>query len=130
MSQEIELILTRQLASYLSVPLFVVDPAGTLLYYNEGAEVILGCRFSETGQMPAGEWSTVFTPTTEDGRPFPAEELPLMITLQERRPAHGRFWIAGLDGVRRQIDVTAFPLVGLGDRYVGAVALFWELTNR
>ena len=31
----IELILGRQLISYLGVPMFLVDPRGDLLYYNE-----------------------------------------------------------------------------------------------
>lgn len=30
----IELILTRQLASYLAMPIFLVDAAGTLVFYN------------------------------------------------------------------------------------------------
>ncbi len=50
--QEIEMILARQLASYLVMPIFVVDPAGTLVFYNEPAEPILGRRFDETGAMP------------------------------------------------------------------------------
>jgi hypothetical protein len=58
----IQIILTRQLAGYLSVPLFLVDPKGDLLFYNEPAEALLGRRFDETGAMPAEEWSTVFTP--------------------------------------------------------------------
>ena len=32
--EEIEVILARQLASYLAMPIFIVDPQGTLLYYN------------------------------------------------------------------------------------------------
>ena len=39
---------------------------------------------------------------------------------------HGGFAITGLDGVRRKLSVTAVPIVGLGDRFLGAVALFWE----
>ena len=58
MSHPIQIILTRQLAGYLSVPTFLVDPNGTLLFYNEPAEVLLGRRFDETGAMPAEEWST------------------------------------------------------------------------
>ena len=50
MSQkEIEVILTRQLATYLAMPIFVIDTQGTLLFYNESAEAILGRRFDETG---------------------------------------------------------------------------------
>ena len=42
MAYPIQIILTRQLAAYLSVPLFLVDPKANLLFYNEPAEAILG----------------------------------------------------------------------------------------
>lgn len=124
--QEIEVILTRHLASYLAMPIFLVDPSGTLVFYNEPAELILGKRFDETGAMPAGEWATVFAPTDATGAPVPAHALPLMIALTERRPVHRQFWIRGLDGVPRLIEVTAFPLLGIARRDLGAVAIFWE----
>ena len=125
--KEIEVILARQLASYLAVPIFIVDPAGTLVYYNEPAESILGCRFDETGAMPHGEWATVYAPEDEQGVQLAPEALPLAIALSERRPNNARFWIKGLDGVRRHIEVTAFPLIGQQARYLGAIALFWSL---
>jgi len=49
-----------------------------------------------------------------------------MIALSKRHPAHKLFWIEGLDGVLREIEVTAFPLVGQADRFLGALAIFWE----
>jgi PAS domain S-box-containing protein len=124
--QEIEVILARQLADYLALPIFLVDQEGNLLFYNEPAEKILGHRYEETGPMPALEWATIFHPTDEDGRPLPAHQLPLMVALQEARPAHSGFWIRGLDGVLREIEVIAFPLIGQSDRRLGAVAIFWE----
>jgi PAS domain-containing protein len=123
----IEVILMRQLASYLSMPMFIVDPAGALVFYNEPAERVLGMRFEETGEMPADEWATAFTPTDEHGKPLPAKKLPLVVAIAERRPAQARFWISGLDGVRRHIEVGAFPLIGHADRNLGAVAIFWDL---
>ncbi len=125
-AKEIEMILARHLASYLAIPIFIVDPAGTLIYYNERAEGILGKRYEETGEMRAEEWSSVFTPTDEQGAPLPPDQLPLRIVLRTRQPAHGTFWIRGLDGVPRHIEVTAFPLMGQADRYLGGIALFWE----
>jgi PAS domain-containing protein len=122
----VELILMRQLASYLAVPIFLVDPDGNLLYYNEPAERLLGRRYDETGEMPVTEWSTVFTPTAEDGTPVPPEDLPLSIALRNWHPAHRPLAIRGLDGVDRRIAVTAFPLEGQGRRRLGAVAIFWE----
>jgi len=127
MSQKpIELILMRQLASSLAMPIFLVDSAGNLVFYNEAAEALLGRRFEETGEMALGEWSTLFTPTAEDGTPLPSDTLPLSVVLEKRRPAHRVFWIRGLDGIRRKIEATAFPLEGQSGRHLGAVAVFWE----
>lgn len=128
MSQhEIEVILARQLAEYLAMPIFIVDPEGDLLYYNEPAEAILGSRYVETGPMPASEWSTVFNPMDQDGNPIPPEKLPLVIAFTQHRSAHKRFWIEGLDKAPRQIELTAFPLMAQADRFLGAIAIFWEV---
>ena len=75
----------RLLASYLALPIFLVDPSGTLVFYNEPAEQILGRRFEETGEMSAAEWSTIFQPTDDAGRPLAPESLPLMVALAKRR---------------------------------------------
>lgn len=125
--REIELILTRQLATYLATPIFVVDTRGTLLFYNEPAEAILGCRFDENGEMDAGEWGTIFVPLDEVGVPLASDALPLVIALRENRSVHRTFWIRSLDGVLRFIEVTAFPLIGQAGRKLGAVAIFWEV---
>ena len=121
MAHPIQIILTRQLAGYLSVPTFLVDPNGTLLFYNEPAEVLLGRRFDETGAMPAEEWSTIFAPVDQEGQPIPPAELALMIAL------HERLFIRGLNGVRRHLEVVAIPILGIQGEFLGAVALFWEL---
>ena len=125
-AKPIEVILTRQLASYLAMPVFIVDVDGTLVYYNEPAERLLGTRYDETGAMPAAEWGTAFVPTDERGGALAPEALPLAIALREGRPAHGTLWIHALDSVPRHIEVTAFPLIGQTNERLGAVALFWE----
>jgi len=127
--QEIEMILVRQLASYLTMPIFIVDPEGTLVFYNEPAEAILGRRFEETGEMLSSEWSTIFEPTDEGGVPIGPKELPLVITLTTQRPAHRVLWIRGLDNVQRQIEATCLPLIGQAHRYLGAIAVFWEVAG-
>ncbi len=126
--QAIEVILARHLAEYLAMPIFIVDPAGDLLYYNEPAEAVLGLRYDETGPMPAEEWSTVFEPFDQQGEPISPADLPLIIALTDKIPAYKRFWIKGLDRALREIDVTAFPLVAQADRFLGAMAIFWEVT--
>jgi PAS domain-containing protein len=129
MAHPIQIILMRQLAGYLSVPLFLVDPQGSLLFYNEPAETLLGRRFEETGAMPAEEWSSVFTPVDDGGQPIPPNDLPLMITLTKRRPAFRRFFIRSLDGVLRRLEVASIPITGLQGDFLGAAALFWELSE-
>jgi hypothetical protein len=124
--QPVELILVKQLAGHLALPVFLVNTHGDLLFYNEPAEQLLGRRYEETGEMPLSIWSVLFTPEDDDGNVFPADRLPLVVAVSERRPAHDRFAIIGLDRVRRRLSATAIPLIGAGDRFLGALALFWE----
>jgi PAS domain-containing protein len=127
--KEIELILMRQCASYLAMPIWLMGSDGEVLYYNEPAEPILGRRFDEAGPMPGEELSTMFWTTAEDGSPLDADDLPINIALRERRPAHLPMRIRGLDGVWRKIEITAFPIEGQEGRHLGAVAIFWESEN-
>ena len=77
-----------------------------------------------------GDWSVQFTPTDERGNPMAAEALPLVQVIGTHRAAHGQFWIKGMDGANRFLEVTAFPLLGQGDSFLGAAALFWEVARR
>jgi PAS domain-containing protein len=113
---EIEVILTRELAAHLAMAIFLVDPDGRLIFYNEPAEALLGSRFEETGPMEVEDWASAFDPRDADGTALAPDELPLVITLRDVRPAHGRFSIRGL----------AIPLLGQGGRLPGAAAIFWE----
>jgi PAS domain-containing protein len=126
LQQEVEVILARHFAECLAIPVFIVDPVGNLLFYNEPAEVILGPRFEDTGEMPAEEWGTVFTPVDDGGMPMALDQLPLMIALSKQTPAHRFMLIKGLNGIPRRIGVTAFPIIGQAERFLGAIALFWE----
>lgn len=120
------LILARDLAENLATPLFVVDTAGTLVFYNEPAEQILGRRFAETGELPAAEWASIWVPTEPDGTPMQLHDMPIGIALRDQRPAHRSMRITGLDGVSRLIQVSAFPLLASATEFSGAVAIFWE----
>ena len=127
--QPIELILTRQWASYLAVPVWVWGAEGDLLYYNEAAEALIGRRYDEAGEMPLAELSAIFKITDSDGSPLSPEELPGAVALSKQRPAHRHVRFQGLDGVSRSIEVTAFPLHGQGGRQLGAVTFFWEASS-
>ncbi len=129
MSHPIQIILVRQLAAYLSVPLFLMDPKGNLIFYNEPAEAILGSRFDETGVMSLEAWSSALTRFDDAGQPIPSEDLPLMITLTKKRPAYKRYHVKGPGGVVRQIEVTSIPITGLQGEFLGAASFFWELSE-
>ena len=122
----IELILARQLATQLAMPVFLVDEHGTMVFYNEAAEAVLGRRFEETGTMPAPEWAAIYAPRDAAGQPMPPDSVPLLIALRQRRPIHDTLSIRGLDGMDRRIEVTAFPVIGVSGRLAGAIAIFWE----
>jgi PAS domain-containing protein len=125
-TQPIELILGRQFIDSMTLPAFLVDPEGTLIFYNEPAEDILGIRFGETGSMKVEEWSTVFKPTDAEGNPLAPDKLPLVETLKHHKPAHGSFYIKNLQGERHLLKVTAIPIEGRPKRFLGAMALFWN----
>ncbi len=128
--KRLEIILLRQWASHLAIPVFVAGNEGQLLFYNEPAEKLLGRRYDEAGEMAVNELAEVFKTTAEDGSPMPTEDLPLAIDLMSGRPAHGRLRYHALDGQWRIVEVTAFPIdVHDGER-IGAVALFWEADTR
>lgn len=126
-AHEIEIILSRQLADCLSLPVFITDTMGNLIFYNESAEEILGSRYEETGELKVEEWATMFKPVNEKGKPMPPEDLPLVKTLKNKRPYHKVFFIESLGGVKQKISVTAYPIINRASKFVGAVAIFWVI---
>ncbi len=121
----VEVIMARGLMSNMTTPAFLVDNGGSLIFFNEAAGELLGVRFEEAGPMAPAEWGSRFTPTAMDGRPLALEELPLAITINEARPAHGVLRIVSAVGEERDIEVTAFPIVGRGG-HSASLAIFWD----
>ena len=121
------LAVARRFGELLNVPVFLVDPDGSLLYYNPPAERVLGRTFDETGPVSASVWSRIFIPTDESGTPLLPETLPLVIAMTENRPAARSMWISGIDNTRRHIQVAAFPILGPEGKNLGSMAVFWEL---
>lgn len=126
-AHDIEIILSRQLADCLSLPVFITDIKGNLIFYNESAEEILGSRYEETGELKVEEWSTMFKPMNEKGKSMPPDDLPLVKTLKNKRPYHKAFFIESLSGVKRKISVTTYPIINRASKFVGAVAIFWVI---
>lgn len=129
MQQPLELILTRQWASLLAFPVWVMDENGMLIFYNEPAEILLELGSDSERVISSKELAKIFNHTAEDGSPLPAESLPINIALNQRRPSHLKMRLQSLDGVWRWIETTAFPIIGQGGRHLGAVSIFWEIHN-
>jgi PAS domain-containing protein len=127
--RDVGLILMRQLASGMAVPILIADNDGDLLFFNEAAEVLLGRRFDEVGDLPLDERRRLLAFRDENGNPIPDDQPPLVVALREQRPVHRRVWMRGFDGGDRAIEVTAFPLVGGGGHLIGGVAMFWARKN-
>ena len=125
-SKHLVLILAREFASNLATPTLITDERGWLVFYNEAAEAIFGRAFSEVVEMPLEEWTARFEPRTLESEPLPLERRPSGIALYERRAAHERFRITSLDGVEREVAVTAFPLFAHADELIGTVTIFWR----
>jgi PAS domain-containing protein len=120
------LILARELAANVATPIFVVDPDGTLVFYNEPAEDVLGASFATTGELSFDEWGARWSPSDPDGKAIEPYDLPLAQAFRDKRAAHAPMWITALDGVRRLISVTSVPLLGPEDELMGAIAIFWQ----
>jgi PAS domain-containing protein len=121
------LILAREFAENLATPTLITDERGWLVFFNEAAEEVFNRSFAEAGEMPIDEWSTQYAPrSVETDEAVPLERRPTGIALHERRPAHERLRITSIDGVVREVEVTAFPLFAHADELIGTVTIFWR----
>lgn len=125
----LELILARNLLSALSTPAFLVNRAGDVLFFNEAAGALLGRRFEETGTLPAHEWTSVFGPLDDSGRPLPIEQQPLTAALRANRAGHAPHRIRSVTGTVHEVEVSGVPVMGSGD-FHGAMLFFWPSQER
>ncbi len=126
--RSVALILARELAVNLTTPMWIWDEQGVLVYLNEPAEEIVGRRYQDLGPMHQEELPQ-FQPEDLDGNPIDSSQLPSAVALRDHVPSHLVMRIVGLDGVKRKIEGTAFPLFTRGDEFVGAVSVFWLLED-
>jgi PAS domain-containing protein len=124
--KSLPLILAREFASNLATPMVLMDERGSLVFFNEPAEQIIGQTHAEVGELGPDEWGRLFKVERIDGTPIPVEKTPAGVTLAERRPAHDTLAFTTIDGIRHEIAVTAFPLLGREEEVVGVVSVFWE----
>jgi PAS domain-containing protein len=125
--KSLALIRAREVATNLSMPMVVFDAEGAIVFYNAAAEVMLGDTFEHAGELSSDEWAAAFAPERADGTPIPMHELPAGVALLGRHPHHMDLFYTGIDGVRHEVAITAFPLIGREQELFGAVAIFWHV---
>ncbi len=122
----IELILLRQFASRLALPVTLVDAEGMVVYINPATERLLGLQQAAVAEFPYDRVHELIEYRHADGSPMRIEDRPLAVALHERRPNQTTIILHGADGVPHRVEVTAFPLDGQGGDPVGAMSIFWE----
>jgi hypothetical protein len=99
---------------------------GNLIYFNEPTEELIGVRFDEAGDMPASALTGRFKLTDLDGEPLPDHERPLIIALEKQQPAQRTLRILDDTGRNKVVADTAIPIIGEGNRPLGALVILWE----
>ena len=68
--KSLPLILARELGANLATPMFLIDKEGTLAFYNEAAELLIGRPFAELGEIPALDFGEELRLRDSDGSPL------------------------------------------------------------
>ena len=124
--RSLPLILARELAANLATPMFLIDAGGSLVFCTEAAELMIGRSFGELGVMAANTFSDMIQASGLDGEPMRRRDTPPGRAFYNREPAHQSMLMTNLDGVRKQVEVTAYPLFGRDDDMHGVLTVFWE----
>ena len=124
--RSIPLILARELAANLATPMFLIDAAGMLVYFNEAAELMLGKTHAEVGNITANEFGSMLQLTDLDGDPIRRRDSPAGVAFIHREPSHRTLHATTLDGERDKFECTAYPLFGRADEMHGVLTLFWK----
>lgn len=120
------LIRAKHLAESVTTPMFLADAEGSLIFYNEAAEALLGRPFVDSGALSPTDWQEAFNVRDRDDSPFPLESMASWVQLQSERPAMGHIKFSGADGTDHLVATCAFPLFTEQQRFDGALILFWR----
>ncbi|HNR06570.1 MAG TPA: hypothetical protein PKM27_04585 [Saprospiraceae bacterium] len=128
-SQDIELILSRQLSEYLAVPMALIDHDGKMVYYNEAAGFILGKHFDEDGEIDLRDWGGRFFNHEGFTESTDLHEIPFFKVLSVRHLVQGEYYMRNFEEINQKLMIVCVPLVGLSQRELGAL-IFINLVNR
>jgi PAS domain-containing protein len=106
---------------------FLLDPEGTIIYYNEAAERLTGRPFIEGAGSTAEDWLSRTRPRDEEGVEVGVQDLPLGTTMLKQEPSHGIVIFSTADGVDRRVETASFPLFAHTEDFVGSFSVVWPI---
>jgi PAS domain-containing protein len=124
--RSLPLILAREFAANLATPMFLLDASGTLVYYNEAAELMLGRTHAELGPVTANEFGAMLQLANLDGSPLRRRDSPAGVAFINREPSHRTLLATTLDGRQDAFECTAYPLFATTEEMHGVLAVFWK----
>jgi hypothetical protein len=126
-SKSLPLILARELAANLATPMFLLDEVGTLVFFNDAAELMIGKPYGDVGAITGADFGDLLRIEYEDGTPMRKRDSPVGIAFTQREPAHHRLVASPLGGGNKATwEVTAYPLFGRTGDMHGVLTVFWE----
>ena len=117
----------RDLFNALPAAIYITDANGRIIFSNEAAVTLWGCR-PELGKSKfCGSWKR-YAP---DGTPLPHDQIPMALALKEKRPIRGMEAIAERpDGTRVHFITHPTPLFDASGNLIGAVNMLVDITER
>ena len=117
----------RDLVNALPAAIYITDATGRIIFCNEAAVTLWGCR-PELGKSEfCGSWKLYWP----DGTPLPHDECPMAMALKEKRPIRGMEAIAERpDGTRVNFIPYPTPLFDASGNLIGAVNMLVDITER
>ena len=117
----------RDLVNALPAAIYITDPRGRIIFYNDAAVTMWGCR-PELGKSEfCGSWKLYWP----DGSPLPHDECPMALALKQKRPIRGMEAIAERpDGTRIPFIPYPTPLIDAAGELIGGVNMLVDITDR
>jgi PAS domain S-box-containing protein len=120
------LVRSSRLLDALPAALYVTDAAGRIVYFNEAAATLWGCRPRLHNDQWCGSWRLYWP----DGTLLPHDECPMAMALKEGKPNRGREAVAERpDGTR--VPFMAFPTPFHDDAgiLIGAINMLVDMSE-
>ena len=120
------LALSQEAVQALPAAIYTTDAEGRIIFYNEAAAALWGCR-PELGKSEfCGSWRLYW----QDGTPLPHDQCPMAMALKQRRPIRGMEAVAERpDGTRVPFIPYPTPLFDASGKLTGAVNMLVDISE-